>query len=450
MVQRILVPFSGEGSGSEELTWGQKNIWRQMLETGTPMMVGGTMPLAPGTTKQNLIHLLSFIMSRHESLRTRIQVGEDGVPKQVVADSGEIALEVIDIEETVNAADFAESVRQRFLDEPFEASTDWPVKMAIIQQNDTPVHFVAMYAHIVIDGYGFEALTRDLSNLDQETGVHLAPRQGTQPREIARQQHSPAGLRAGEASLRYWERHMMSIPAVRFRELGDQGEPRYIDATYDSRAAFLALQVLANRVQLHSGPILLAAYAVALTRITGVNPSVVRTLVSNRFRPGFAESVAVLIQPGLCVMDVANCTFEEAIVRAWRAQVSAGKHGYYDPQAFIALQGQVKQARGVEVDLNCYFNDGRRGMAIQPGGPTPTEQELREALALSTLKPGAPVRIPEMTSFLTVNLVAETINYSLRVDTHHLTASEQEDILRLMEDLLVSSAIDPLTMTNVS
>jgi hypothetical protein len=63
--------------------------------------------------------------------------------------------------------------------------------------------------------------------------------------------------------LRYWENHQLAMVAHRFKAPAVVGEPQYSDATFDSPAAYLALRILAARTQLHSGPILLAAYAIA-------------------------------------------------------------------------------------------------------------------------------------------------------------------------------------------
>lgn len=407
------------------------------------------MPLSAGTTVDNIVRLLSFIVSRHESLRTRIRVEPDGTPMQVLSESGEVALEILDLEENEDPAETGEAVRQRCLDAPFDFEKDWPVRMTVIRRHGEPVHFVAMYPHIVIDGYGFEALIRDLANLDQSTGAHLGPRAGTQPMELARQQQTPAIRRQGQASLRYWEELLLKVPPRRFNDSTDRREPRYLDATYNSPAAYLALRTLVARTQLHSGPILLAAYATALARVTGINPSVIQTRVSNRFRPGLAESVSTLVQPGLCVIDVADCTFDEAATRAWRSQLNAGKYGYYDPRDLRVLVERINEQRGTEVDLMCSYNDGRRALAQLPPGPLPTEEELEDALQLSALTSGSPVRIPEQKAFLAVHAVPETINYSLRVDTHHLSPAEQEAILRMIEEILVTAALDPVAPTKV-
>src|SRR5262245_15450697 len=132
MEQQILVPFAGDGSGLEELTWGQWIVWRLMSDFGSMPMVGGAMRLEEGTTVDNIVHLLSFIVSRHQSLRTRIRVQPDGTPMQLVADSGEVALEIVDTLKGEDPAEVAETVRLRFKNAPFNIADDWPVRMAVI------------------------------------------------------------------------------------------------------------------------------------------------------------------------------------------------------------------------------------------------------------------------------------------------------------------------------
>src|SRR5258707_150041 len=83
---------------------------------------------------------------------TRIRVQPDGTPAQVVADGGEVALEVVDAVEGESPAEVAEAVRQRFRNTPFDIAEDWPVRMAVILKDGVPDHFVAIYSHMAIDG----------------------------------------------------------------------------------------------------------------------------------------------------------------------------------------------------------------------------------------------------------------------------------------------------------
>jgi Condensation domain len=450
MTQAIKVPFVGDGKGVGQLTWAQRNIWRMMQMLGTPEMVGGVMPLDEGTSVENIVHLLSFIMSRHQSLRTRIRVEPDGTPVQMLSDSGEATLEVHDVAEGDDPAQVAEAIRERFETSPFDIENEWPVRMAVIRQDGVPVYFAAMYPHMVIDGYGFDALVSDLENLDLNTGERLAPRQGIQPLELATLQQTPAERRKSEHAMRYWEQLLRTIPAQRFHESADKREPRWWDGIYDSPAGFKALRVLGDRTGLHTGPILMAAYAVAMAMVTGISPSVQRTMVSNRFRSGFTESVSVLVQPGICAIDVAGYTFDEIAQQTFRSQLAAGKHGYYDPRDLWALIDRVNRERGVELDLMCYFNDRRLALAQMPVGPLPTVAEITEALPGSTWRWGVRTNNPDAKAYLNVNMKPDTLNYELRVDTHALSPLDMLAVMRHIEGTLVSAVLDPDAVIRVS
>lgn len=449
MDQRLLVPFAGDGSGLEELTWGQWYVWGLMADFGSMPMVGGAMPLEEGTTVDNVVHLLSFIVSRHQSLRTRIRVQPDGTPMQLVAGSGEVALEIVGTPEDEDPAEVAEAVRLRFKSTPFDIAQDWPVRMAVILKDGEPDHFVAIYSHMAIDGYGFEALIGDLANLDRATGEHLAPVAGIQPLELARQQRTPAARKLSDVAIRYWERVLRDRPAHPFNGPYTEREPRWWECTYVTHAAYLASNAISARTKLHTGPVLLAAYAVAVARVTGVNPSLIRIVVSNRFRPGFTDSVNVFGAPSLCLIDVRDCTFDEAVVRAWHSQLNAAKNGYYDPRDMWALRDRIEKERGVEIDFGWYFNDGRRGTAQPVAETAPTEDEMWDALALSRLAWAVKTNTPDFKAYFDVNRELDTISYNLLVDTRIVSLHEQLAIVRAVEETLMAAAFDPGYMTKV-
>jgi hypothetical protein len=449
MQQTIMVPFHGEGSGTEELTWGQWTVWRMMSGFGSVFMVGGAMKLEDGTTLEQLEHLLAFIMARHQSLRTRIHTGPDGRPVQVLAESGEVGLEVIDTEADEDPATLAETIRERYEFEIFDIAQDWPVRMAVIRKDGIPDHFVAMYPHMAIDAYGFDALVGDLANLDRDTGAELAPRGGIQPMDLARKQREASAQRQCDASLRYWERWLNEIPPRRFNGPHPELDPRWWDCTYDSRAAFLAVSAISARTGLHSGPVLLAAYAVAVERVTHAGLSVIRMVVSNRFRPDFAQSVSVVAQPGLCVFDVRGCTFDEAVVRAWHAQIATGKNAYYDPLKMVEMRERVEKERGEEIDLLLYFNDRRKTLAQPTADTVPAADQIWDAVPLSRLTWGIRSNTPDVKAYLDVNGSPDTVNVTLRADTQALTPGEQVAILRTMEEVLLAAALDPECPTGV-
>lgn len=447
---RILVPFSGEESGECGVTWGQRNMLQMMQHAEDAVMIGGTVPLEEGTTVENIVHLLAFIVERNHSLRTRYRFREDGEPVQVLYSSGEVALDVVDIGPDEDPADAAEAVRAGYEREPFDIADDWPVRMAVIRQSGVPRYFAAMYPHVAIDGLGFEALVDDLRNLNRDTGEHLAPREGIQPFELARQQQSPAGLRQSAASITYWEKMVRQVSGRRFDTSYEPRDPQWWDLTLDSKAVYLAATSIAARTGANTGSILLAAYAVGLGKVSGKSPSAIRTFISNRFRPGLRESVTPLLASCLCVVDVADTDFDTVATQAWRAQLKAGKYAYFDPRDLFAMFKRVSDERGEEVDLLCFFNDLRRATAAMRPGPLPTPEEIEAALPLTTLTWGPHTNVPDAQTFMEVNAVPGTVNLLLRVDTEVVTPEEQERIVREMERILVAAAFDPACPTGIT
>ncbi|MER7006538.1 condensation domain-containing protein [Dactylosporangium sp. NPDC000555] len=441
--QRITVPFDGEGDGVEELTWGQFAAWRSMLIVKATEWTGGTMPLDAGTTVRDIATLLGFIMSRHQSLRTRLLIDGDGPPKQQLVRGGEVTLEVY--RDDGDPERLAAAVRARYEATHWDPATDWPVRMAVIADGDRAVHLVALYCHMAIDGYGFEALVADLANLEPVTGRQLAPVDGIQPLELARAQRGRSARRQHEASQRYWDRHLRSIEPRRFAEALVPQDERWWEATFTTPATALALAAVADRTKVHTGTVLLAAYAVMLGRLSGQPVGAFRIVVSNRFRPGFAASVSNLAQAGLAVIDTAADTFDEVVARAWNSQLAAGMHAYYHPSDLWALVDQVGAERDTELDTLCYFNDRRRSAAQAPAGALPTPRQISDALPRSSLRWGPRSNEFDATCYLHVDAVADGIELTWRVDTASVSPAMLETCLRGIESLVVTAALDRAT-----
>ncbi|MFC4037526.1 condensation domain-containing protein [Dactylosporangium siamense] len=437
------MPFEGGGSGVGELTWGQFAAWRSMQVVEATEWAGGTMPLAPGTSVRDVATTLGFIMSRHQSLRTRLLADGDGPPKQLLSSFGAVTLEVH--EDDGDPERLAAAIRARFEALPWDAYTDWPVRMAVVADAADPdraLWFVALYCHMVIDGYGFEALIADLANLDLATGRHLAPVAGVQPLELAAAQRGTAALRQHNASLRYWEKHLRAIEPRRFPVALTPQPERWCEATLTSPATRLALAVVAERAKVHTGTVLLAAYAVLLGRLSGQPVGACRIVVSNRFRPGFAASVSNLAQAGLAVIDAGAGGFDDVVARAFKSQLTAGMHAYYHPRDLWALVERVGAERGVELDTACYFNDRRRSAAQAPAPGRPEPDRILAALPRSELRWGPSSNEWDATCFLHVDAAPEAVELTWRVDTAAVSPAMLETCLRGIESLVVTAALD--------
>lgn len=430
---RIAVAFSGEGGGVEELTWGQRTIWIAMVEQETSLPVGGRLPLPEGTTVQDMVTELSFLMSRHQSMRMRLVFGDDGRPRQAVAGSGEVVLEVYDAGADDDAEVLAEKVMRQYMAVPFRYESEWPVRMAVIRRAGVPVQVVNILCHLVTDAEGGIAMMADLSNLDRAAGVATAPVTSQQPLELARWQRSPAGVQRSARSLRYWEEQLRAVPAYRYREPTTGPQPRHWEGKLTSPAVHLAAHALAARFKASTSQVLLAAYVTVLARIRRVDPVVVRPIVSNRFQPGLADIVSPINQAGLCVIPVGEEQFGEVVGRTRRAVMRAFKAAYYDPEPHAELLAAIAKDRGEELVLDCLFNDRR---SVQASAP----QRLTHSRTRGVFEWTAKQDKSFGGLFLHLDDAAEGVTLTIRADTHQVAPEDVKACVLEIESLLVREA----------
>jgi len=450
MAQRIPVGFYGFDSGVEDVTWAQRTHWHNAEISGVTETAGGMMKLAEGTTVDDIVKLLRYLMSRHQALRTRIFVDAQGNLKQEVVTSGVVELEVVDADDTADPAVIAEALRVAYDAAKWDFANEWPVRWAVVRQRGIATHFVAMYSNICIDGYGIDALRVDLSNMDRATGAPLTPVDGVKPLELARLQKTPTAKRQSQSSLRHWEKILREIEPRRFDESHDKRSPRYWECTLRSKAMHMALHIISERCNVHSGTVMLAAYAVVLARISGRPKTLVRTIVSNRFRPGFQASVSNLAQGGLCLIDVSDCTFDAAVARAFKSQLSTGMHSYFDPRDVWEVTERVSHERGAELDLWVAYNDRRRGIAAAPPeGPHATRDQVLEAMLDTEFAWTRKWDNFDATTYLILNEIPDTLDCQMHADTHALSPEQLENAFRELESLIVEAAFNPEASTRV-
>src|SRR5882762_6372321 len=104
MTERILVGFAGDRAGACGLSWGQTAIWRaiqRLVPNDASLNMSWITALEDegvsfDTPIGRITDTVGFLMQRHESLRTLFRVDTDGPPGQVLLQSGEIAIEIVD------------------------------------------------------------------------------------------------------------------------------------------------------------------------------------------------------------------------------------------------------------------------------------------------------------------------------------------------------------------
>ncbi len=421
------VSFAGEGSGHGELSWGQREIWSAMMRQGW-LSLGGVMPLPPGYTVQALADNLSRVMSYYPSTRTRLRFDDAGRPSQVLFASGQTVIEVFDADPDDEQAPqrMAAAVESRLRTTPRDFEDEWPTRVGVIRQRGRLTHQVAVTCHLVTDGAGAEVMSRQLA-----AGLR-APPTGMQQLEQAAWQHSDAGARQSEISLRYWEKMLRTIPPRALPKSVDPREPRHWTGRLRSPALHAAVPLIAERTRTDSSSVLLALYAVALGEVTAVNPVVVWPLVNNRFRPGLADVVCNLVQSGICVLDVEGGSFDDVVRRTWRAALKAYKHAYYDSVKHDQMIRRLAPEQGPETGVAYFFNDRR--------------SDADRASAVTAARPGE-VGVFEWTAkkdnpfermFLNVEDTSSVVELSVSADTYFFAPADIEALACHMETVAIA------------
>lgn len=163
--ERVLVRFTGGGAGTGELSWGQREIWHVIEVRKTWLPIGAVLPLPAGTTVEDAAEDLRFVMSRYPSMRTRLRFEPDG-PRQVVASSGEIMLELVDAADDADPAEVAEQVRKRDFRRDLDYVNEWPLRMAVVRHRGVLTHRVWVMCHLVTDGSGALVILDELASRD--------------------------------------------------------------------------------------------------------------------------------------------------------------------------------------------------------------------------------------------------------------------------------------------
>jgi hypothetical protein len=430
--ERVVVPFAGDGSGDEPLTWGQHELWLAMVRQKTWMPLGGPNPLPPGTVVEDVAAQLRYLVSRNQSMRTRLRRDADGALRQVVVSSGETWLEIVDAGDA-DPEQVTEDTKHRYQRTDFDHLNDWPIRMAVIRQHGVLTHQVSIICHLATDASGGAVMLADLAARSD------APFLGRQGLEQARWQRSPAGVRQHESSMRHWANGLRRIPTPDPAGSSEPRDPRHWQGQCRSTAMYLAVRAIVERSGADSGHVLLALYAVSYGRRMRRSPVALRPLVNNRFRRDLADVVGTLTQNGLCVVDVADVPFDEVLDRVRRSTMAAYKHAYFDPIGLRELVDTVTAERGRVLDTACFFNDRRQATRVVTGA-VPAAEQIRAALPETTLVWNGGRDIPYETVFLHFEDEPDVMSLLFQVDTHCLSVPDMEAIVRGMEEIAVAVA----------
>lgn len=343
--------------------------------------------LPPHAAVPDVLTALSELVGRYESLRTAFGPGPDGTLTQRVLRSGSFETEIAATGPGEDARDVLRAWRRRMRQSAFDLTTAPLFRAMVVVADGTP-HLAAFHvSHLAADLMSLRHLAAELTRLlDARTTGRPAPPPAAfrQPVEQAAYESSPRGQALLARSRVYWRDQLAAAPDTMFPSLtpgttGPAAPDRY-SAVMDSRAAWLALPVLAERWRVSTSAVLLTVVATLLGRRARLPVCTLRLLAANRFTPELRGAVANLHQEVPVTIDLTGDSVPTIARRAFAACTTAYANGLYDPDHAEELHRAAEHERGTGISLSCCFNDIRATHGTRGGRPAPAHT-VRAALA---------------------------------------------------------------------
>ena len=280
-------------SPAQERLWflDQINPGDASLSIARAVTING--PLQP----ELLQRCLRQTVARHESLRTtfattQLYAGVDSRPAQIVADSRNACVDVVDISETLEQERDGNLRRllRRQIQHGFDLSLGPLIRLTLIKLAEQS-HVLLIVAHrIIADEESLNILFRELFQLYEagpDAGDRLLPPLPIQYRDYAARQLNVLESEAAQAPINYWRETLAGAPAA-IELPGDRIRPGLRTSAGATVATRLngtlvsSLQILSDREEVRLSTTLLAAFAVLLSRYSRQNDLVVGLGVTNR------------------------------------------------------------------------------------------------------------------------------------------------------------------------
>jgi hypothetical protein len=334
------------------LTFGQLSLWRSIERFSPEQLKGANLrqvwPLPDGVGADDVRGALEALEERHESMRTRYEVGLGDDLAQLVWAPAPVVLDVQ--EGGADAAAVAAQVSTEFGDELFDLAVDKPWRARLITSAGRPACLVISVHHITADGASMLQLGTEC--LDLLAGKDLG---GPAPtcRELAEAQHSGAWANRGKAAVEYWRTAVAGAPEPA-DELSADALTRWV--TLRSVTSLRDAHLLAGRTGVPLPSVVFAAYVSALSARTGRDAHLVGLFAGNRLEPRWRSLVTSMNQ---MVPMVARRVEGEDLPTAARRlhweSLRALRHGIFDVDK-VADAVREYGKNGVGGGFRYFFN----------------------------------------------------------------------------------------------
>lgn len=452
--RRLTVRFRGERSGAADLTWAQRQVWelcRRLAPHHHYFNLHRVIDTA-GHTLTDVTRAVRLLVERYEAFRTTIGRDADDQPRQQVAATGELPVDVHDIDADWNVSAATELVGaeqsgHRFTDE------EWPLRVAVVVRAGATVCVMLTASHVAVDRVGMDLACGAFRQLLSGLSAELPPATH-QPLDEAATEASPAGRRRAERAAAYWRRTLLTVPHTMASRpaaaWAAARDPRpWCPANHlRSEAAAQAAELLAVRYETSPASVVLAALSALLSVHSGNGITTMLLFVGNRFAPQHHGMITTRVQQGLFAVDLRDVTFATAVKRTWAASLVTYRHAQYLPALVDEVIDDVSVRRGLHLDLRFQFHDRTDGTWVADRGRTADPAELTEALTRSSYHRDVQWDRHQQLRF-DLRTEESAVLLRLAADPHVLSSQDVATTLRGVEALLVAAVGEDFPLTDI-
>jgi hypothetical protein len=435
------IGFRGSRSGVHPLTWGQRWIWQGLMSHAPDYSylgwsVGVDVPT--GCDVSDVLTALQTILGRHDTLRTRYFLDELGVPRQVVAATGELKVEVRE----AATADVAETVKQ--LEEelagmPFTIP-EISLRAAVVTSAEVPETLVLALFHMATDASGLRHITRELKAVLRALAEGTAvpePAPVNHPADRVRYEEGPEGRKRAARAVAAWQQEVSKFPRRTMPSARHTPEkPRLREHIMRSKALSAAAITVSRACRASVDSVILACTAELLGKAAGQQSCGFLMLAHNRFDEDTEYYSGTLVQSFPVCIELGADSLDELIRRTHFATLRASLSCQGNPDDVAQMLRNVFGSDGGGADLSCavnlFFPDlGTVGRSI--GGPEAVTREQAEKLMPQTrFSTGEGTEEDDWEFYLNAFQEGDELVVSLRMDTAVLPS---QDIVRFLADL---------------
>ena len=264
------------------------------------------------------------VVTRHETLRTLLEEGPDGLPVQRVLDTAEVAFDVVDARD--RPKEWLREAESRAASHVFDLGADLPIRATLLRVRAEESVLVVLQHHAAADEWSFTPLLADLSRAYTAREAGTAPDWAPLPVRYADyavwRNESPAPA----DRLDFWERTLRGLPE---ESAPPADRPRPAEASHrGGLAPFRLPSAEVRRLALETGTsvfmVLHAAVAALLHRAGAGDDVALGSPVAGRVDADLADLVGVFVNLVVLRTDLTgDPTFTELLERVRRTDLAA-------------------------------------------------------------------------------------------------------------------------------